>query len=124
MKSLPTGTAKMLREVGKTPAWWQWKRALLGRCVHPVGLRAAGGCHPRVSARVLRDRCALDLSPPGAAGSGRLLLSPVCPSPLALGRLRGSQVSGRQTRADPHHQPPWPRLADGTSSDLSASVST
>lgn len=64
MKSLPTGTAKMLREVGKTPAWWQWKRALLGRCVHPVGLRAAGGCHPRVSARVLRDRCALDLSLP------------------------------------------------------------
>lgn len=43
-----------------------------------------------------------------AEGSGQLLFLPRCPSPPAFGRLKGSRVSGCQTRADPHHQPSWP----------------
>lgn len=124
MKSLPTGTAKMLREVGKTPAWWQWKRAsLLGRCVHPVGLGRWGLSSQGVRQGASGQVCAGSEPRPAPAwrGSGRLLLSPVCPSHPCPGAAQGSQVSGQPGRgADPHHQPPWPQPADGTSSDLSA----
>lgn len=107
----------MPREAGKT-AWCQWTRALLGRWVHPVGLRAAGGRCLGVSARVLWDRSALDLSPPcppaaprGAAGSCSYpCVRPLLPS--GGSRAPGSQASDSGRPSPPAVLAPGSQTAD------------
>lgn len=57
-------------------------------------------------------------------GSGRLLFLPVCPSPPALRRLKGSRVSGVRLGPTLTTSCPGPRLADSRPSDLLASICT
>ena len=99
------------------PSWAQGGRGSLSGCVCQGALgQVSTGSEPSLPTH-------------SAEGSGQLLFLPMCPSPPALGRLKGSRVSGRQTQAvrlgpTLTTSRPGPRLADSRPSDLSASMCT
>ena len=126
VKSLPgPGTAEMFKEVGKAPTSCRLKWALLGRCVHPAGLRAArepggtsfpawlpGRCGTGQPGSEPSQRSSVQsVRPDGAErrGAGVLLVALAHPSSPVLGH-RGSwcsafglRFSGLWTQADSHH---------------------
>ena len=125
VKSLLAGTAKLLREVGKHQPGAVEAGSAGTLC--PGRAQGGRGCCPGVSARVLWDRSALDLSPPhpaaalrGAAGSCSYpCVWPLLPS--GGSGAPGSQAVRLGLTLTTSRPGPW--LADGTLSDLLASVS-